>query len=157
MKKPCNHPGCPSLIDRGTYCPTHQASAPKRHALYDKHVRQRDPALAQAARIRSSQRWIRVRKLVLADHPICADPFGDHARAGVTRASTQVHHISGLAEHPELAFHADNLQALCTACHARIEREHRAGAARDPEPSRRKAGGTSQPPQGEDQNFSPFG
>jgi 5-methylcytosine-specific restriction enzyme A len=156
MKRPCSYPGCPALLDKTGYCERHKASAPKRHKLYDKHVRQRDPVLATAARIRASRRWKQVQRLVLSDNPTCADPYGDHQRAGITRTSKQVHHIKGLAEHPELAFHADKVMALCTACHARIEREHRAAVAASPKQSSRKAGGT-QIDGGEGQKFNPFG
>lgn len=156
MKKPCAYPGCPTLIERGTYCPAHQANAPKRHTIYNKHVRQRDPALATAYRIRCSARWKKVRRQVLADNPVCADPFGDHSRAGITRTSKQVHHIQGLAEHPELWNVQTNLQALCTSCHARLEREHRKNSVSDPEPTSSKADGT-QHDGGAAEIFCPFG
>lgn len=128
MKRPCNYPGCPVLLEKGTYCPKHQASAPKRHTIYDQRVRAKDPALALAHKIRSSTKWAKLRRQFLTDNPCCADPFGEHARTGITRTSTQVHHIKGLATHPHLWNHAANLQALCTACHARVEREHRAAS-----------------------------
>lgn len=141
MRKPCNYPGCPALIQSGAYCDKHKATAPKRHTLYDQHVRQRDPTLALAAKIRGGERWRRVRFAVLSNHPLCADPHGDHERRGVTRTATQVHHIKGLATHPELAYVASNLMPLCSACHARIEREYRAGGQSDSEPSSRQIEG----------------
>ena len=147
MKKPCNYPGCPALLDKGTYCPKHQASAPKRHTDYNRYVRAKDPALALAHKIRKGTKWAKVRRLILADNPMCADPFGDHSRAGITRTSTQVHHIQGLVTHPHLWDHSDNLQALCSACHARIEREHRKAVASQQTPL----------PPGRDQKFTPFG
>lgn len=156
MKKTCLYPGCPALLDRGTYCDTHKASAPKRHQLYNRHVRQRDPALATAYKIRCSARWKKIRRQVLADNPVCADPFGDHSLAGITHTSTQVHHIQGIAEHPELWNVQTNLQALCTKCHARLEREHRKNAASDPEPSSLKTDST-QDTGGGQKNFCPFG
>jgi len=147
MKKPCNHPGCPTLIERGAYCPTHAATRPNRHKDYDRHVRHRDPALAEAARIRSSPRWQQVRRQMLADHPMCQDPYGDHARAGMTRTATQVHHIEGLASRPELAFHRSNLLTVCSACHARLEREVRRNPSETP-----KA-----PPEQSSREWTPFG
>lgn len=135
MKKPCNSPGCPVLLDKGIYCQKHKATAPKRHTIYDRHVRRKDPALAIAARIRSSPRWQLVRRQVIADNPLCADPFGIHQRQSVTRTSTQVHHIEGVATHPELAFVASNLQSVCSSCHARLERECRSAAKDLPAPS----------------------
>jgi 5-methylcytosine-specific restriction endonuclease McrA len=135
MKHYCNYPGCPAILDKGRYCHAHKDNAPKRHTIYDRHVRAKDTALAIAQKIRSSRKWGNVRRHILANQPICTDPFGDHARAGITRTSQQVHHIKGLATHPHLWNVQSNLQALCTACHARIEREHRTEFARDPEPS----------------------
>ena len=146
MKKPCNFPGCAALLDKGGYCPTHKASAPKRHQIYNRHVRAKNPALALAAKIRKSARWQKVRRQILADAPLCADPHGMHAREGITRTATQVHHVQGLATRPDLAFHSDNLQPLCTRCHARIERQVRAMAASDESPA-------PAPPQ----QFNPFG
>jgi hypothetical protein len=125
MKRPCSQPGCNALLDASGYCQEHQASAPKRHALYDQSRRRNDPALEMAARIRSSARWHAVRRSVLEAQPLCADPFGVHAQASTTRSSTQVHHIKGLIAAPDLAFVADNLMPICSACHARIEREVR--------------------------------
>jgi 5-methylcytosine-specific restriction protein A len=133
MKRPCSFPGCSSLLDKSGYCERHKASAPKRHKIYDRHVRQRDPALAEAARIRSSPRWQRVRKQVLADQPMCQDPHGEHQRAGVTRTATQIHHIQGLTTRPDLAFERDNLMAVCNACHARLEREVRRNPPETPQ------------------------
>jgi len=125
MKKICSRPGCPILIDRGAYCETHKGRANDGRKQYARHIQATNPALAEAARIRNSFRWRKVRKQFLADHPLCQDPHGEHHRAGVTRTATQVHHIAGLAERPDLAFHRENLMAVCNGCHARIEREVR--------------------------------
>ena len=135
MKRPCSYPGCPTLLDKSGYCESHKASAPKRHKVYDRHIRHRDPALAEAARIRSSPRWRQVRKQMLADYPLCQDPHGEHQRAGVTRSATQVHHIQGLTTRPDLAFHRENLMAVCSGCHARLEREVRSSATDDDQAS----------------------
>jgi 5-methylcytosine-specific restriction endonuclease McrA len=125
IRKPCCYPGCPRLIGKGAYCEQHKATAKAGARDYDRHVRRKDPALALAARIRSSPRWQAIRRNVMSNHPLCADPFGNHARLGVIRSSQQVHHINPLGTHPELAYHAENLLAVCTACHAKIEREAR--------------------------------
>lgn len=135
MKRPCNHPGCAALLDKSGYCERHKESAPKRHRLYDRHVRQLDPALAIAAKIRGSAKWRKVRMQILAASPLCADPHGDHTRQGITRTAEQVHHIQGLATRPDLWNDLSNLQPLCTACHARIEREHRKSDAPPHKPS----------------------
>ena len=76
--------------------------------------RRRDPALAEAQRLRRSQRWKQVRTLKLAQDPLCEDCQAH----GVTRAAEQVHHLVGLVERPDLAFVLANLCSLCTTCHA---------------------------------------
>lgn len=92
---------------------------------YDQSMRKADPRLAQAAKIRSSKRWQRLRALVLSKQPLCADIYGDHARTGQAVLAQQVDHIQELAKHPELAFVESNLQGLCTSCHARKSQAER--------------------------------
>jgi 5-methylcytosine-specific restriction protein A len=79
--------------------------------------RRQDPALAEAQRLRSSMRWRKVRAIKLKRDPLCEDCL-EH---DVTRPATQVHHMKGLAPHPELAFTMSNLRSLCTTCHAKRE------------------------------------
>lgn len=85
--------------------------------------RKNDPALCEAARIRSTLRWRNLRRRILAMNPLCADPFGRHVATSATVPAREVHHIRPLVEAPELAFAPANLMALCSACHARIEGE----------------------------------
>ena len=134
MKTPCRYPGCRALLDKSGYCQAHASSAPRRHTDYNKQVRAKDAALAEAHRIRKGKRWLSLRKIVLSANPLCSDPFGVHARRASTETATQVHHIKGLAEHPELAYDFDNLCALCSTCHARIEREVRSSTGDAPTP-----------------------
>jgi len=89
---------------------------------YDRTVRQADPRLAEAARIRSSARWQHVRKLVLAQSPLCADIWGWHAAECRVEVATQVDHIVGLVEGGE-PYDTSNCQSLCTRCHARKTKE----------------------------------
>ncbi len=86
---------------------------------YDQTVRAATPALARAKQVRSSARWRRVRALVLASQPVCADIWGWHASEGRVVLATQVDHITPLVQAPEMAYDTDGLQALCTACHAK--------------------------------------
>ena len=79
--------------------------------------RRRDPRLALANRLRSSSRWKKVRALKLARDPLCED-CKDH---GLAVPAVQVHHLKGVARHPELAFVMENLLSLCTTCHAKRE------------------------------------
>ena len=110
-----------------TKAPVH-GSRPKseQRRAYDQQ-RKHSPALAQAARIRGSVRWQKVREWFRKQNPLCADPFGDHASERRTVVADQVHHIQALAKRPDLAFDASNLAGLCTECHNRIERMERAG------------------------------
>jgi 5-methylcytosine-specific restriction enzyme A len=124
MRTPCKHPGCNALLRAPGYCEKHAASAPKRGEEYQRW-RRRDPAQSSVDRIRSTSRWQKVRASKLSASPLCEDPLGQHPAATV--AARQVHHICGLATHPELAFHADNLQSVCAACHAALEAEVRRG------------------------------
>lgn len=55
--------------------------------------------------------------MFLAEHPICADPFGVHKQRGDVEASSEVDHVipldAGGTDDEE------NLQALCKRCHSR--------------------------------------
>ena len=126
MKTPCNHPGCPSLVNRGGYCPTHAKDKTQSREEYEAR-RRKDPALAAAMAFRSSRRWQKTQRTKISLNPLCEDPFGDHDRRGTTETAKQVHHIVGLAEcaGDERAYTLDNLMSVCWKCHARIEREVR--------------------------------
>lgn len=87
--------------------------------------RQDTPAQALADRVRGSARWQRLRRMILAKHPLCADPYGVHAHRGEAIAATQLDHIELLVLHPELAYTPSNLQGLCTRCHGRKSGEER--------------------------------
>jgi 5-methylcytosine-specific restriction endonuclease McrA len=80
-----------------------------------------DPALAEAERIRNSPRWRWLRKVKLAQSPLCEDC----AAHGCVEAATQVHHLEPIVRRPDLAFEMENLRSLCTTCHARREAEER--------------------------------
>ncbi len=88
--------------------------------------RKNDPALARSKKIRSSARWRRVRMRILKKNPLCVDPLGHHKEDGIVELGTQVHHVKGLTDYPELAFVLENLVPICTYCHARIEKMERA-------------------------------
>lgn len=123
LKRPCSHPGCPTLIEIGSRCAKHQPSAPDCRRVYDQTTRKSDPALAWAAAVRNSARWQAVRASFRALHPTCCDPFQIHGQfAPLMRV---VNHIVPLrvlystGQH-ELAFDHNNLASLCTSCDARI-------------------------------------
>jgi len=123
MRCPCRHPGCNALLPRSGFCEAHAHKKQQPQKDYDKYVRANDPALAMAARIRSSIRWRKVRRMKLSCYPLCEDPFGVHKDS--TESAIQVHHIKGLATHPELAYDMTNLMSVCSKCHAKIERQVR--------------------------------
>jgi 5-methylcytosine-specific restriction protein A len=130
------------LLDKSGYCPAHADQPKQRRRDYETYRRNRNPELKLSQDLRNTARWRKVRKQFLADHPLCADPRGDHARAGVTRDAKQVHHIKPLVTHPELAFTRSNLMAVCHRCHFKIEKET---------PRTREDG------PGEPESFTPFG
>lgn len=87
---------------------------------YDERRRD-DPA----RKVRSSERWHRVRALALArDRHLCLDCLAE----GRPVRATQVDHVKPVRERPDLAFALSNLRSLCTAHHARKSREERRGA-----------------------------
>jgi len=101
------------------------STVPTSPSTYDATTRRDDPALALAASLRSGARWQRLRLWFRQRNPLCRDPFGFHA--GRPTPASQVHHIIGLTEAPQLAFKADNLASLCQRCHAQVEALERAG------------------------------
>ncbi len=104
-QRPCNAPGCTALVSNGRYCPAHQAAQPGRDEV----------------RLSSNERgygatWQRLRLIVLARSPLCADPFYEHTKRHEIVIATDVDHIV-----PRAAGGQDtesNLQALCHACHS---------------------------------------
>lgn len=96
---------------------------------YDRQRRERDPALAFAARVYRSKRWQNLRALQLTREPLCEEC----RRHGVVEPAAQVDHVLGLVLRPDLAYDLANCQSLCTACHARksaAERRARRGIRR---------------------------
>jgi 5-methylcytosine-specific restriction protein A len=77
---------------------------------YRKHWKRSDPFYRTA-------RWQKFRKMFLARHPLCADPFGYHATDGVTVGATEVDHVQRI-KHGGEKLDSANCQALCKACHS---------------------------------------
>jgi 5-methylcytosine-specific restriction protein A len=61
--------------------------------------------------------WRKLRKLVLAEEPLCADPFGAHAHTGQVVPATDVDHIVPIAKGGTNT--RGNLLCLCHSCHSR--------------------------------------
>lgn len=122
-RKICGHPGCMAIATGDGRCSNHHHTSAQ--AAYDRTRRKVSEELAQAAKIRGGPQWKKVRSLHRSQNPLCCDPFGDHL--GFPAPNQQSHHIQALVTHPELAYDLTNLAALCTACHAKVERFQRAG------------------------------
>ena len=120
---PCPHPGCRTLTTTSR-CTDH-TDQPTPKQLYDQTRRITDPALLASKRFRSSVKWTDFSKWFRAQHPLCADPFGNHLnRPSLTQA---VHHVAPLHLRPDLALTQSNCRPLCHACHNMIEAMERRG------------------------------
>ena len=103
---PCSVRGCPDLVhDGGRYCLQH---AP---LVWREHDRGRPSSAVRGY----GYRWRKLRRMVLARDPLCADPFGEHGNIKVP--ATEVDHIVPLSQGGGAS--PDNLQALCKSCHSR--------------------------------------
>ena len=86
-------------------------------------------------RLLNSKRWIELRSWYLSQHPLCERCIEEGEAAGVEggyiRSAVDVHHkipcesSKSLHEMEQLAFNADNLQALCIPCHIKTHQEQR--------------------------------
>ena len=101
MKKPkvaCKFPRCPELVNRG-YCEKHKKlgeyPSGDYHHLYE------------------SQRWIRYRKLFIAQHPLCVKCKAE----GRIVPADVVDHIMPHKGDRDFFWNTDNHQALCYSCH----------------------------------------
>lgn len=102
---PCAEPGCVELVREGQYCAVH----------FNTHSQQYNRERGSAAKRGYGARWQRVRRMFLAAHPVCEDPYGIHVNQVVL--ATDVDHIVPKAKGGGDG--DDNLQALCHACHSR--------------------------------------
>lgn len=106
-KRPCRHPGCTRLTGGEPYCAVHAPA----------HAKEYEDRRGSSAQRGYDYRWQRLRKMILARHPLCVDPYGDHARAGQIVPATDVDHI--IARRDGGTDDESNLQALCHSCHSR--------------------------------------
>lgn len=108
---PCREPGCPAAaMDRG-YCADH--AQPARRLRYLSYDRSRGTSSQRGY----DARWRRIRKLVLAERPLCVDCD----RAGRVTMANEVHHIDYNSRNNNPA----NLMPLCKSCHSRRTAEGR--------------------------------
>lgn len=106
--------------------PVHQ---PK---LRPKRKRDRNPAARDpdVAKVHQSATWKKLSPRFLRSHPLCADPFGWHAKDGRHEMATQVHHIVPIRVDPSRKFDPTNLMAVCVQCHNRLDSSLRSGMNR---------------------------
>jgi hypothetical protein len=93
-----------------------------------------------------NRRWRRLRRLVLACKPLCADPFGFHAAEGSVEVAIAVDHIVPKSCGGRDAL--DNLQGLCASCHSRKTAQTDGGFGREPAGEDRRIG-CPEPPVGQ--------
>ncbi len=105
--RPCATPGCPGLVTGGArLCARCQATG-SAHAY--------DEARGSAAARGYDATWRKLRLMMLAQHPLCADPWGVHG--GAPPLATDVDHV--VAKRHGGTDDPANLQCLCHACHSR--------------------------------------
>ncbi len=108
-KKPCAHPGCGRLVQRGR-CSLHQQEQLERRRQHNReYSSQRD----KDGQFYSGDRWPRFRKWYLSSHPTCVE---------CGRGGKVVDHIKPRRDFPDLAYDEGNCQTLCVSCHNRRTR-----------------------------------
>ncbi|MCE5270835.1 HNH endonuclease [bacterium] len=104
--KPCAHPGCPALVERGRrYCPKHQRQERQRS----------DEARGTAAERGYGSRWQRASKRFLEKNKLCAEC---ERQDRLTKA-TVTDHIVPHKGNQKLFWDQSNWQPLCKPCHDR--------------------------------------
>lgn len=111
-RRPCQHPGC-GVLSHATYC--------------DRHTTQRHRE-RQRRRGTTTQRgygadWQRLRDRKVAANPLCEECL----TRGETSPAEEVDHIIPIERRPDLRLVWDNLQSLCSTCHARKTAHERGG------------------------------
>ena len=101
-KRPCRHPGCPNLCDKGVYCSQHMVFSSDR---------MRGGADARGY----NAEWRRARKAFLQKHPLCAEC----GKEGKLTPATVVDHIIPHRGDKRLFWDEHNWQPLCKDCHDR--------------------------------------
>jgi len=99
-KKPCEHPGCPALVEQGTrFCEMHQP-------MHTETVR-------SAAARGYGRKWQKESKRFLQAHPLCVQC----ASEGKYVKATVVDHIKPHRGDQKLFWDESNWQPLCKQCH----------------------------------------
>lgn len=115
--RPCAHHGC-FRTTRKRYCEEHEKE--RANKSWSSHARQKpgESASPYAKRegkkrnpVYSTARWQKLRQMILRQFPTCQ-------AEGCRNLAREVDHVVSL-ERGGAAFDSNNLQALCTSCHAR--------------------------------------
>ena len=103
-KRPCNHPGCVTLLPYGqSYCELHRKV--KQQAADSRRGSSSDRGYTGA--------WQKARKFYLLAHPLCRM----HAQQGLLEPATVVDHVRPHKGNKELFWDSTNWQPLCKRCH----------------------------------------
>ena len=100
-KRPCRHPGCPNLCEKGVYCEEHRKEW--------SHDALRGGAAARGY----DAKWREARALFLRQHPLCVECLKENK---ITPA-TVVDHIIPHRGDKKLFWDQDNWQPLCKDHH----------------------------------------
>ncbi|KKL81304.1 hypothetical protein LCGC14_1996070 [marine sediment metagenome] len=101
-KRPCGHPGCAALVDKG-YCPEHR-TAQRRHD---------DSNRGTSAQRGYGGRWQRISKIYRGKNPLCVMCLAK----GYTQEVEAVDHIIPKRLDSVDFWDEDNWQSLCKRCH----------------------------------------
>jgi 5-methylcytosine-specific restriction protein A len=101
---PCRHHGCPALVARSGYCPSHQK------AVYHRQDQQRGSAASRGY----GAKWQAARKGYLAAHPLCVDCM----EQGRVTAATELDHIIPHRGDMALFWDRFNWAGRCKAHHS---------------------------------------
>ena len=102
-KRPCRHPGCKELCDKGVYCKRHTKEEAQTYDRFRGTATQRG----------YDSRWVKARKAFLARNPLCAYC----EKAGRLVPATVVDHIIPHRGDKALFWDVSNWQPLCKMCH----------------------------------------
>jgi len=99
----CKEPGCAEIVYGGVFCPKH-LKADTRKRLNYVHSKYH-------SKLHSTKTWQDLRRIQIRQQPFCV-------KCGSVD-KLHIDHINPHNEDPDLFFDQDNLQTLCSKCHAR--------------------------------------
>lgn len=103
---PCRYPGCPKLVNDGSYCKEHKKLIDKQYNQYQRNK--------QSQSFYTSKEWLTVKKRHLKMEPLCREC----KKKGVLVRATVVDHIKPIKQ-GGAPLSDNNLQSLCWSCHSR--------------------------------------